>query len=159
MCLQPSFSTLLLKSSNLYLMAKEENSSINEDKEVYDLYTFDELQDAFDDLSSRFEKLSCRHIALKNNFSKLEAKVKALEKERDFNWRKICFEEKCWWFLSYCHKAHKWKGKSWETFGFSNSILVQARLRLQCSFKEKDIKNRLCKTRTFKEWCMFLLWH
>ena len=40
--------------ANLCLIAKEENSSSDEDKGVYDLYTFDKLQDAFDDLSSRF---------------------------------------------------------------------------------------------------------
>ena len=75
--------------SNLCLMAKEEEVSSDEDEEVYDLYTFDELQEAFDDLSSKFEKLSSKHIALKRNFSKLKAKVKALEKEKE-----ILIEEK-----------------------------------------------------------------
>ena len=74
---------------NLSLMAKEEEESSNEDEEVYDLYTFDELQEAFDDLSSKFEKLGSKYIALKRNFSKLEAKVKALEKEKE-----ILIEEK-----------------------------------------------------------------
>ena len=64
-------------------MAKEEGDSRNEDEEVYDLYTFDELQEAFDDLSSKFEKLGSKHIALKRNFSKLETKVKELEKEKE----------------------------------------------------------------------------
>ena len=54
--------------ANLCLMAKEENSSSDKDKEVYDLYTSDELQDTFDDLSSRFEKLGYKHIELKKNF-------------------------------------------------------------------------------------------
>ena len=67
---------------NLGLMATKEEESSNEDEKVYDLYTFDELQEAFDDLSSKFEKLGSKHIALKRNFSKLEAKVKALEKEK-----------------------------------------------------------------------------
>ena len=69
--------------ANLCLMAKEEEDSSNEDEEVYDLYTFDELQEAFDDLSSKFEKLGSKHIVLKRNVSKLEAKVKALEKEKE----------------------------------------------------------------------------
>ena len=42
----------LTEMANLCLMAKEEGDSSNEDEEVYDLYTFDELQEAFDDLSS-----------------------------------------------------------------------------------------------------------
>ena len=40
--------------ANLCLMAKEKALSSDEDEEVYDLYTFDELQDTFDDLRSRF---------------------------------------------------------------------------------------------------------
>ena len=70
-------------------MAKEEEDSSNEDEEVYDLYTFDELQEAFDDHSSKFEKLGSKHIALKRNFSKLEAKVKELEEEKE-----VLIEEK-----------------------------------------------------------------
>ena len=58
-------------------------------RKVYDLYTFDELQDTFNDLSSKFEELGNRHIALKKIFSKLETKVKALEKEN-----KILINEK-----------------------------------------------------------------
>ena len=58
--------------ANLCLMAKEDNSSSDEDDEIYDLYTFDKLQDAFDDLGSKFEDFGSRHIALKKNFSKLE---------------------------------------------------------------------------------------
>ena len=69
--------------ANLCLMAKEENSSSDENEDVYDLYTFDELQDTFNDLSSRFKKLGYKHIVLKKNFSKLKAKVKALEKQKE----------------------------------------------------------------------------
>ena len=69
--------------ANLCLMAKEEEDSSNEYEEVYDLYTFDELQEAFDDLSSKFEKLGSKHIAWKRNFFKLEAKVKELDKEKE----------------------------------------------------------------------------
>ena len=75
---------------NLCLMAKENVSSSNEDEEVYDLYTFDELQDAFDELSSKVEELGSRHIVLKKKFSKLETKVKALESENEF-----LLNEKC----------------------------------------------------------------
>ena len=62
----------------LCLMDKENDSSNDEDEEVYDLYIFDELQNAFDELSSNFEELGSRHIALKKKYSKLETKVKAL---------------------------------------------------------------------------------
>ena len=65
-------------------MAKENDSSSDEDKEVYDIYSFDELQKAFDELSSKFEELGSRHIALKKKFSKLETKVKALKSENEF---------------------------------------------------------------------------
>ena len=71
-------------------MAKENDLSSNEDKEVYDLYTFDELQEAFDELSSKFEELGSRHIALKRKFSKLETKVKALESENEFSLNEKC---------------------------------------------------------------------
>ena len=69
--------------ANLCLMAKEDNSLSEEDEEIYDFYTFDELEDAFDDLSSKFEELGSRHIALKKNFSKLETKVKTLKKKNE----------------------------------------------------------------------------
>ena len=70
--------------ANLCLMAIENDSSSDEDEEVYDIYTFAELQDAFDELSSKFEELGSRHIALKKKFSKLETKLKALESENEF---------------------------------------------------------------------------
>ena len=69
--------------TNLFLMAKEDNSSSDEDEEVYYLYNFNELQDAFDDLTRKFEKLGSKHTTLKNNFLKLEAKVITLEKENE----------------------------------------------------------------------------
>ena len=76
--------------ANLCLMAKENDSSSDEDEDVCNLYTFDELQDAFDELSSKFEELGSRHMALKRKFSKLETKVKALEKENE-----VLVNEKC----------------------------------------------------------------
>ena len=39
-------------------MAKENDSSSVEDEKVYDLYTFDELQEAFDELSIKFEDVA-----------------------------------------------------------------------------------------------------
>ena len=69
--------------ANICLMAKENYSSSDEDEQVYDLYTFDELQNAFEELSSRY-------IALKKKFSKLKTKVKALESENEF-----ILNEKC----------------------------------------------------------------
>ena len=51
-------------------MAREDNSSSDEDEEVYDLYIFYELQDAFDDSRNKFEELGSRQIALKKEFFK-----------------------------------------------------------------------------------------
>ena len=76
--------------ANLCLMDEENDSSSIENEEVYDLYTFDKLQEAFDELSSKFEELGSRHIALKKKVSKLKAKVKTLEKENE-----VLVNEKC----------------------------------------------------------------
>ena len=82
--------------TNLCLMAKKDDLSSDEDEEVYNLYTFDELQDAFNDLNSKFEVLGSRHVELKIKFSKLKATLKTLEKKNEVLMNeKNCFEEKC----------------------------------------------------------------
>ena len=119
-------------------MAKENDSSSDEDEEVYDIYSFDELQKAFDELSSKFEELGSRHIALKKKFSKLETKVKALKSENEFLLNHKCALKKSVDDFSLI-ATKLTKGK--ENFGFSKIIFVQAWLRLYSFHKKKIFKN------------------
>ena len=63
-------------------MARKDEHSINDEDEVIENFTLDELYDAFNDLHDEFQKLGVKYVALKRSSNELDMKLKALREEK-----------------------------------------------------------------------------